>query len=197
MPIRVALVDDHSLVAEATGHLLQGEEDLDVVGVAGTGEEGIALLERLRPDVALVDMKLPGMSGLELARLAASSTPEVAVLVLSAYGDDAFVFEALEVGVAGYLLKTAGAQEVIDAVRAVAHGVFVLDSALLVHLVRRRRASAKRRTPSRTTSSSKGRSPDIASVPSPPRASPASSSQPDSGRLRCCRCGASAIEPMP
>lgn len=108
-----------------------------MVGEARTGEEGLALLERLAPDVALVDVSLPAMSGLELARVVAGSHPEVAVLIVSAYDDYAYVAEALEVGVAGYLLKTASARELVDAVRAVAHGVFVLDRMVASCLARR------------------------------------------------------------
>ena len=138
-PIRVVLVDDHALVAEGTRQLLDAEADLEVVGEARTGEDGLVLLERLRPDVALVDVNLPGISGLELARQAASSSPEVVILMVSAYDDYAYVSQALELGVAGYLLKTATATELVDAVRAVAHGVFVLDKAVSLRLTRRGR----------------------------------------------------------
>lgn len=138
-PIRVVIVDDHALVAEGTRQLLEAEADLEVVGEARTGEEGLQLLDRLRPDVALVDVNLPGISGLELARQAASSAPEVVILIVSAYDDYAYVAQALEVGVAGYLLKTASSKELVDAVRAVAHGVFVLDKAVSLRLTRRGR----------------------------------------------------------
>lgn len=137
--IRVVLVDDHALVAEGTRQLLEAEPDLEVVGEARTGEDGLRLLEELAPDVALVDVNLPGMSGLELARLASSSHPEVLILIVSAYDDYAYVSQALEVGVAGYLLKTASARELVDAVRAVADGVFVLDKAVSLRLTRRGR----------------------------------------------------------
>ena len=90
--------------------------------------------------MALIDVHLPGMSGLELARAAAASLPEVRVLIVSAYDDYAYVAEALEIGVGGYLLKTATARELVDAVRAVADGVFVLDQALSGRLTRRRRS---------------------------------------------------------
>lgn len=140
--IRIVLVDDHALVAEGTRQLLDAEPGLAVVGEARTAEEGLRLLEALRPAVALVDVNLPGMSGLELARLAATSCPEVLVLIVSAYDDYAYVTEALDIGVAGYLLKTASARELVDAVRAVADGVFVLDRAVSLRLSRRGRRSA-------------------------------------------------------
>jgi DNA-binding NarL/FixJ family response regulator len=138
-PVRVVIVDDHALVREGTIQLLQQAPDLEVVGQAGSGEEAMAVLESLRPDVALVDVNLPGMSGLELARLAAASLPTMRILVLSAYDDYAYVTEALEIGVSGYLLKTVSARELVDAVRAVADGVFVLDKAVSDRLTRRRR----------------------------------------------------------
>jgi DNA-binding NarL/FixJ family response regulator len=138
VPIRVVIVDDHALLREGTIQLLELQAEVEVVGQAGSGEEGLEVLGRLRPDVALIDVHLPGMSGLALARAAAASLPGVRVLMVSAYDDYAYVAEALEIGVGGYLLKTATARELVDAVRAVADGVFVLDQALSRRLTRRR-----------------------------------------------------------
>jgi DNA-binding NarL/FixJ family response regulator len=138
-PVRVVIVDDHALVREGTVQLLKQTPDLEVVGQAGSGEEALSVLELLRPDVALVDVNLPGMSGLDLTRLVAVSLPTMRVLILSAYDDYAYVAEALEIGVGGYLLKTASARELVDAVRAVADGVFVLDRAVSGRLTRRLR----------------------------------------------------------
>ena len=137
-PIRVVIVDDHTLLREGTIQLLEQQAEVEVVGQAGSGEEGLEVLGRLRPDVTLVDVHLPGMSGLALARAAAASLPGVRVLMVSAYDDYAYLTEALEIGVGGYLLKTATARELVDAVRAVADGVFVLDQALSRRLTRRR-----------------------------------------------------------
>ncbi len=139
-PIRVVIVDDHALVREGTVQLLEAEADLEVVGQAGTAEEGLGLLARLRPDLALVDVNLPGTSGLELARQAAASHPKVRILVVTAYDDYAYVAEALEIGVGGYLLKTASGKELVDAVRAVADGALVLDRAVSGRLTRRWRS---------------------------------------------------------
>jgi NarL family two-component system response regulator LiaR len=140
-PIRLVIVDDHGLVREGTAQLLKQSADFDVVGQAGSGEDGLAVLERLQPDVALVDVHLPQMSGLELARAAASSCPSVKVLILSAYDDYAYVSEALEIGVGGYLLKTATTKELVDAVRAVADGILVLDRRVADRLTRRGRSA--------------------------------------------------------
>ena len=137
-PIRVVIVDDHTLLREGTIQLLEQQAEVEVIGEAGSGEEGLEVLGRLRPDVALIDVHLSGMSGLALARAVATSLPEVRVLIVSAYDDFAYVAEALEIGVGGYLLKTATARELVDAVRAVAGGVFVLDQALSTRLTRRR-----------------------------------------------------------
>lgn len=140
VPIRVVIVDDHALVREGTVQLLEQEADIQVIGHAGTGEEGLVLLERLQPDVALVDINLPGMSGLELAGEVATRRLGVRVLVVSAYDDYGYVTEALGVGVGGYLLKTASAKELVDALRAVAGGAFVLDGAVSSRLARRWRS---------------------------------------------------------
>ncbi len=141
-PIRVLIVDDHALVREGTGQLLDQDDAISVVGSAGSGEEALEEIALLQPDVALVDINLPAMSGLELARAVIASQPATRILILSAYDEYAYVAEALEVGVAGYLMKTASAKELIDAVRAVHDGVFVLDRQLSRRLLRRHDESA-------------------------------------------------------
>ena len=138
-PVQVFIVDDHALVREGTIQLLQSAPDLEVVGQEGSGEEAVSALETLRPDVALVDVNLPGISGLELARRTSISHPDMRVLIVSAYDEYAFVAEAIEIGVGGYLLKTASTKELVDAVRAVADGVFVLDRDVSSRLTRRSR----------------------------------------------------------
>jgi NarL family two-component system response regulator LiaR len=140
--VRIFIVDDHALVREGTVQLLKQVPDFEVVGQAGSGEEATIVLDELRPDVALVDVNLPGISGLELARQTAVSLPQMRVLIVSAYDDYAYVTEALDIGVGGYLLKTASAKELVDAVRAVADGVFVLDRAVSGRLTRRMRNDA-------------------------------------------------------
>ncbi len=137
--IRIAIVDDHALFRDGTVYVLEGEPDLEVVGQAGSGTEGLALISRVAPDVAIVDVNLPDLSGLELARKAVERDPGVRILIVSAYDDYAYVTEALEIGVGGYLLKTASGRELVDAVHAVADGVFVLDRAVSSRLARRGR----------------------------------------------------------
>lgn len=134
------VVEDHALVREGTAELLERDPDLMVVGQAGSAEEGLALLGDLRPDVALVDVELPGLNGIALARAIAEQFPQTRVLILSAYDDYAYVIGALEVGVVGYLLKTASARELADAVRTAAGGALVLDQAISRRLTRRWRS---------------------------------------------------------
>lgn len=126
--VRVLLGEDHFLVREGTRHMLAQHRDLDIVGEAGDGDEAMRLIERLRPDVAILDMRMPGLSTIDITRQARDRAPGTRVLVLSAYDDDAFVTAALEAGASGYLLKTVRASELADAVRAVRRGEIVLDS---------------------------------------------------------------------
>ncbi len=134
------VVEDHALVREGTAELLERDPDLMVVGQAGSAEEGLALLRDLHPDIALVDVELPGLNGIALARAIAEQFPPTRVLIISAYDDYAYVIGALEAGVAGYLLKTASARELADAVRTAAGGALVLDQAISRRLTRRWRS---------------------------------------------------------
>ncbi len=138
---RVLIVDDHALVREGTVQLLEREADMIVVGQASTGAQANLLFDRLGIDVALLDVNLPDMSGLEVARLVALKHPTIRVLVVSAYDDYAYVAEALELGVAGYLLKTATGRELVDAVRTVAGGDFVLSGSISLRLAHRRQSN--------------------------------------------------------
>ncbi len=135
--IRVVIVDDHVLVREGTVELLEQLADVEVVGQAGTADEGVTTIEAFRPDVAIVDVNLPDRSGLEVARVVRETAPSVRILIVSAYDEYAYVTEALELGVGGYLLKHATGKELVDAVCAVANGVFVLDRAISGRLARR------------------------------------------------------------
>ncbi|MBI2917388.1 MAG: response regulator transcription factor [Chloroflexi bacterium] len=128
--ITVLLADDHVLVREGTRHVLEHEADMEVVGEAGDGEESVRLVEELRPDVAIVDMAMPGVNGIEATRRIKARAPGTAVLVLSAYDDDQYVFAVLEAGAAGYLLKDASSRELVNAIRAIRSGEAVLHPAI-------------------------------------------------------------------
>ncbi len=134
--IRILVVEDHALVREGTAGLLDREPDLTVTGQASSAEQALELLSELLPDVALVDVNLPGMNGIALAQSIARQYPQTRVVILSAYDDYAYVIGALEAGVAGYLLKTASARELCDAVRAAAGGALVLDHAISMRLTK-------------------------------------------------------------
>jgi len=124
--IRILIADDHAFVREGTRRILEQEPDLEVVAEAGNGEEAVALASELKPDVAIIDVAMPKLDGIEATRRIKALCPAVAVLVLSAYDDDQFVFGLLEAGAAGYLLKSVRGHEIVEAIRAVDAGESVL-----------------------------------------------------------------------
>ena len=124
--ITVIIADDHVLVRDGTRELLQKENDLEVIGEAGDGEETVRLVKELRPDVAIVDISMPRLDGIEATKQIKVISPSTAVLILTAYDYDQYVFALLEAGAAGYLLKDVRGREVIEAVRAVHAGESVL-----------------------------------------------------------------------
>lgn len=135
--ISVLLADDHALVREGTRRLLEAEADIRVVAEAGTGQAAVQEAERTTPDVAIVDVAMPGMSGIEATRRIKALRPSVAVLALTAYDDDQYVLALLDAGAAGFMLKDAGAHELVEAVRAVARGEAVLQPHVAARAVRR------------------------------------------------------------
>ena len=128
--IRVLLAEDHVIVREGTRELVQHEPDMEVVGEAGDGEEAIQLATKLRPDVVIMDIAMPKLNGIEATKQIKELYPSTAVLVLTAYDDDQYVFALLEAGAAGYLLKNVRGRELIDAIRAVYAGESVLHPAI-------------------------------------------------------------------
>jgi NarL family two-component system response regulator LiaR len=124
--IRVLLADDHVVLREGTRELLEREGDIEVVAEAGDGEEAVRLTSQWSPDVAIMDIAMPKLNGIEATRQIKNVHPGTAVLVLSAYDDDQYVFALLEGGAAGYLLKNVRADELVRAVRAVHAGESVL-----------------------------------------------------------------------
>jgi len=128
--IRILLADDHVMVREGTRRILEKESDLRVVAEAGDGKEAVALAKVEKPDVVVIDISMPVMNGIEATKQIKASLPQTAVLVLTAYDDDEYVFAILEAGAAGYLLKNARGSEVIDAVRRVHEGESVLHPSI-------------------------------------------------------------------
>ena len=128
--LRVLVVEDHPLFRKGVVALLTAEADLVVAGVAGSGEEAVALAADLRPDVVLMDLQLPAMSGIEATRAIVTADPDVRVLVLSLFEDEESVFLALRAGARGYVLKDAEEDELLGAVRAVARGEAIFSQAV-------------------------------------------------------------------
>ena len=125
--IRVLLADDHHIVRAGIRQLLEGADDLQVIAEAGDGEEAQSLIQKHKPDVAVLDIQMPKASGIEVTRWVRAHLPEVGVLILTAYDDDPYVMAVLQAGANGYVLKTAQADELIQAVRDVNEGKSALD----------------------------------------------------------------------
>lgn len=130
MTIRVVLADDQALVRGALAALLSLEEGIDVVGQTGRGEELVRLVEELHPDVALVDIEMPGMDGIEATRQIAAAHPKVACLIVTTFGRPGYLQRALDAGARGFVVKETPAEQLADMVRAVHAGQRVIDPAL-------------------------------------------------------------------
>lgn len=139
----IVIAEDHALVREGTRQILSGEEELSVVGEASRGDEAVEVVLRLRPTVVLMDMRMPGINGVEATRQILAQAPETKVVIVSAHEDEDYVREALASGAMGYILKTAPARELIEGVRAVAAGSLVLSPSLSQRLARARSEPAR------------------------------------------------------
>jgi len=128
--IRILLADDHHIVRAGVRQLLESARDLQVVAEAEDGEEAQALIQKHKPDVAVLDIQMPKASGIEVTRWVRAHLPEVGVLILTAYDDDPYVMAVLQAGANGYALKTAQADDLIQAVRDVNEGKSALDPAI-------------------------------------------------------------------
>jgi DNA-binding NarL/FixJ family response regulator len=147
--IRVIIAEDHAVVREGTRQLLEREPDIEVVGEAADGAEAVALVERLAPDVAIVDISMPVMTGIEATEKIKLVRPATAVLILTAYDDDQYVFALLAAGAAGYLLKDVPSTEVVRAVRCVHAGEPVLHPAIARKVMARFASETAREQPVR------------------------------------------------
>jgi DNA-binding NarL/FixJ family response regulator len=133
--ISVLIADDHAVVRSGLRMLIDAEDDLETVGEAGTGEEAVRLARSLKPDVVLMDVVMPGKSGIEVTPAVLEAAPETKVLVLSMQDDPRYVREAFSAGASGYILKEAADSEVVGAIREVAAGNRYVHPALGARLV--------------------------------------------------------------
>lgn len=139
-PIRVFLLDDHEIVRRGIAELVGNEADLAVVGEASTAAQALARIPAVRPDVAVLDARLPDGSGIDVCRDIRSAMPEVRCLILTSFDDDDAVFASVMAGAAGYLLKEIRGASLLEAIRQVAAGRSLLDPSVTEHLLAKLRA---------------------------------------------------------
>ncbi len=134
-PINILLADDHTLVRQGIRRLLEEQPDFEVVGEAADGREAVAETARLQPDVILMDIAMPGMSGLEATEIIKQRFPKIQVLLLTVHDDEEYLFRALKVGASGYVLKEAEATELVLAIEAAHRGEVFLSPSVTRRLV--------------------------------------------------------------
>ena len=137
MKTRIVIADDHAVLREGMRNRLEQEKDFEVVGEASDGEEAVKLGSELKPDVIIMDIVMPKLSGIEATRLIKQASPSTAVLILTAYSDIRYILGLLEAGACGYLLKSARGSEIVGAIRAVCSGESVLDLVVTRKLLQR------------------------------------------------------------
>lgn len=134
--IRVVLAEDHALVREGIRRLIQGEDDMEVVGEAGDGEEAFQLVAQTKPDIVLMDIAMPKVNGIEATRRIKESHPSVGVIILTAYDNEEFISAFVKMGAAGYLLKNVEGRQLLNSIRAVYGGESVLHPAIAKRIFR-------------------------------------------------------------
>ena len=139
MSVRIFLLDDHEVVRRGVRELLEVEDDMEVVGEAGTAEEALTRIPAASPDVAIIDMRLPDGNGVEVCREVRSRNPEVHCVVLTSFADDEALFDSIMAGAAGYLLKQIKGTDLVDAIRRVAAGQSLLDPSVTARVLERLR----------------------------------------------------------
>ena len=134
-PIRLLIADDHAFYREGVRTMLLGLPEMEVIGEASGGDEIIASAEALQPDVILMDIKMPGMNGIEATRRILHASPHIQVLVVTMFEDDDSVFAAMRAGARGYLLKDADQDELVRAVKAVSRGEAIFSPAIAQRMI--------------------------------------------------------------
>ena len=142
MATRIFLVDDHEVVRRGVRDMLEAEDDFEVVGEAGSVEEALSRVAAVSPDVAVLDVRLPDGSGVELCRELRSTYPSLACLMLTSFDDDEALFEAIVAGAAGYVLKQVKGSDIVSAVRQVGAGRSLLDPMMITRVMERLRNGA-------------------------------------------------------
>lgn len=145
--VRVFLLDDHEVVRRGVADLLEAEPDLTVVGEAGTAAEALARVPAIRPDVAVLDVRLPDGDGVTVCRELRSQLPELRCLMLTSFADDDALMNAVMAGASGYVLKQIRGSDLVGAVRSVAAGESLLDPRTTARVLERAQAAAERRGP--------------------------------------------------
>jgi DNA-binding NarL/FixJ family response regulator len=146
-PIKVFLLDDHEIVRRGVKDMLEAEPDITVIGEAGTAASALARIPALRPDVAVLDVRLPDGDGVTVCREIRSRMPEVTCLMLTSFGDDEALFDAIMAGAAGYVLKQIRGTDLVGAVRTVAAGESMLDPEAASKVLARMRDQATKTDP--------------------------------------------------
>lgn len=136
LKIRILIADDHPLLREAMRSAFEQQQDMEVVGEASDGQEAVDLSSQLKPDIIVMDIVMPKLSGIEATRQIRKSSPTTAVLILTAYDDDRYVIGLLEAGAAGYLLKSARGRDLVGAVRTVHAGESVLHPSIIAKILK-------------------------------------------------------------
>lgn len=145
--IRVFLVDDHEVVRRGVAALLESEDDIEVIGEAGTAQSAVARIPAIKPDVAVLDVRLPDGNGVDVCREIRSKMPELACLMLTSFADDEALFNAVMAGASGYVLKQIHGSDLVGAVRTVAAGQSLLDPQTTAAMLQRLREQAGRKDP--------------------------------------------------
>lgn len=142
-PTRVLIVDDHEVVRLGLTSLIQDQADFEVVGEAGTSSQALDAVEQLEPDIVLMDLRIPGVGGIEATQQITSRHTDVKVIILTSFADDDLIWRAVMAGASGYVLKQVGNAELLRALDAVRHGEALLDPAVTQRMLKRVRALEK------------------------------------------------------
>ena len=126
MPIKVMIVDDHNLVREGLKAVFSQGDEIEVIGEAGSGEEAIEMVDKVKPDVILMDISMPGMNGIQATKLIRDKHPDAKIVILTMLDQEGYVYEAIKAGATGYMLKSTSSDELVNAIQTVNEGKALL-----------------------------------------------------------------------